>query len=180
MTSPQQTTSVLIITGTVGVGKTAIADEIFETLQRAAQPVALINIDEFGYVSPRSSDDPYNQAIRLKNLTAVWQNYTELGTELVIIPVVIENTYELDAYKQAIPNAHFFVIRLGASLRIVEERIKNRSLGGDEAWHLKRAVELAKIMDGARIEDAVINTDNKAISVVASEALAAWRNTWSS
>lgn len=180
MTDPMQTVSALIIIGTVGVGKTAVADRIFEILQSKSEAVALINIDELGYVSPRPAHDPYNQTIRLKNLTAVWRNYAELGTKLGIIPTVIENTNELTAYKQAIPDARFFVVRLNASPDIVEERIKNRPLGGDEAWHLKRATELTEILERNHIEDVTIGTDAKTISVVANEIIALWHSKWSS
>ncbi len=64
MDTPKPTTSVLIITGTVGVGKSSVANEVFEVLQRTSQPVALINLDEFGYVSPRPADIEKMEAYR--------------------------------------------------------------------------------------------------------------------
>lgn len=175
MTSDKQQASILIITGTVGVGKTSVGDEMFEILQSRSESVALINIDELGYVSPRPADDPYNKVIRLKNLAAVWRNYADLGTKLAIIPTVVETIDELEAYKKAIPDARFFIVRLDASSKILEDRIKNRSLGGDEAWHLKRATELTEILENNQIEDMTVATDGKTISVIASEVLAKWQ-----
>ena len=78
MINPQKV-PLLLITGTVGVGKSSVADEVFEILKARGNPVALINLDELGYAHPKPEDDPYQLRLRLKNLAAVWPNYCEIG-----------------------------------------------------------------------------------------------------
>lgn len=126
----QQTkTPVLLITGTIGVGKSSVADEVFEILKEQLLPVALINLDEFGYAYPHPNDDPLNFRLRLKNLASVWINYKEAGVSGLIIPFVIKDQAQLDHFHQAIPGAQLFVVRLDAPLAVLEERIRNRPMG---------------------------------------------------
>lgn len=166
--------SILFITGTVGVGKSSVADEVFEILKAQAKPVALINVDELGYAYPHPQDDPFHTRLRLKNLTAIWPNYREAGVKALIIPYVIESRKSLERFSEAVPNADIFVVRLDAPLPVLEDRIRNRPLGGDEEWHIKRAAELAAILEQTGVADVTIDTERKTISEVAQEVIAKW------
>lgn len=165
----------LLITGTVGVGKSSVADEVFEILKAQSKPVALINLDELGYAQPTPQDDLFNTRLRLKNLSAVWPNYRDAGVEALIIPYVVENGEGIERFRKAIPNADIFVVRLDAPQTILEERILNRPMGGNNEWHIKRASELAVTLQQSGVEDAVIDTQDKTISEVAKEVIAKWK-----
>lgn len=167
-------TPLLLITGTVGVGKSSVADEVFEILKAQSKPVALINLDELGYAQPAPQDDPFNTQLRLKNLSAVWPNYCDVGVQALIIPYVIENSEGIERFREAIPNADIFVVRLDAPQAILEERIRNRPLGGDDEWHIKRAAELATILGQAKVEDIEIDTGHRSITEVAQEVIKKW------
>ena len=164
----------LLITGTVGVGKSSVADEVFEILKAQSKPLALINLDELGYACPTPQDDPFHIRLRLKNLASVWPNYYEAGVRALIIPYVIGSNDVLGRFREAIPNAETFVIRLDARQPVLEERIRNRPMGGDDEWHIKRAAELAAILDQAHVENATIDTDDKTIIEVAQEVITKW------
>jgi len=47
-------------------------------------------------------------------------------------------------------------------------------MGGDDEWHIKRAAELAAILDQAHVENATIDTDDKTIIEVAQEVITKW------
>lgn len=170
-----QNISLLLTTGTIGVGKTSVADEMFEILSKQAQPVALINLDELGYANPRPEDDPLNKQLRLKNLASIWPNYIEAGVKFAIVPYVIENHEELEEFCKTVPGAQVSVVLLNASGSILEKRIRNRLMGGSLEWNLNRAQELDDILKKANIEDVVVNTEDKTIPQAAEEVIVEWK-----
>lgn len=169
-----QRTLLLIITGTIGVGKSSVADEVFEILKAQAKPVALVNFDELGYAYPVPKDDRFHAQLKHKNLATIWPNYKAAGVKMLIIPSVVENHKELERFHQDIPDAKILTVRLDASQSVLEERIQNRPMGGDEEWHLKRSAELTDVLEEAKIEDVLINTEAKSISEVAQEVVENW------
>ena len=81
---------VVILTGTVGVGKTSVAFEMSEILAARAVPHALVDLDALSHVFPRPPDDPYGQRVALENLAAVWRNNQQAGARQLILVRVIE------------------------------------------------------------------------------------------
>jgi adenylylsulfate kinase-like enzyme len=169
----QEKPSLLLITGPTGVGKSVVADEVFEILRRASIPIALINFDELTYASPLSND-PYGTKLGLKNLRAVWPNYVEAGINSLIIPYVVESQQDIDNFRGSIPNADVLVVRLTASITTLEERLRSRPMGGSLEWHLIRAQELTDHYAGNNIGDIVIDTNNRTIYQVAEEVITKW------
>lgn len=169
----QEKASLLLITGPTGVGKSVVADEVFEILRKTSTPIALINFDELTYASPLA-DDPHGTKLGLKNLRAMWPNYVEVGANKLIIPYVIESQQDIDNFRANVSNADILAIRLTASAAILEDRLRNRPMGGSLEWHLARAQELTNHYASNNISDIVIDTDNKTIHEVAEEVIAKW------
>jgi adenylylsulfate kinase-like enzyme len=166
--------SVLIVTGPTGVGKSVVADEVFEILRGQNVAITLINLDELGYSHPAPKNDPYHKSLRMKNLAAVWKNYREAGAQRVVIPWVVVRQEEVEQFRQAIPGADIYIVRLSAPLETIKERIYNRPMGGDAAWHTRRAAELIEVFATHSIGGAVIDTENKTIAAVAEEVVDSW------
>jgi len=59
---------VLLLTGSVGVGKTSVAESLSGLLTAESIPHALANMDWLRYVYPMAETDPYNTALGLRNL----------------------------------------------------------------------------------------------------------------
>ena len=165
--------SLLLFTGPTGVGKSVVADEVFEILRKTSTPIALVNFDELTYASPLA-DDPHGTKLGLKNLRTMWPNYVEAGANKLIIPYVIESQQDIDNLRASVPNADIFVVRLAASMAALEDRLRNRPMGGSLEWHLSRAQELTNHYTNNNIGDIVIDTDNKTIHEVAEEVIAKW------
>ena len=49
--------------------------------------------------------------------------------------------------------------------------MKGREVGSGLDWHLQRTAELSRIIDQARVEDMLVNTEDKSVMVVAREVL---------
>ncbi len=170
---------VMLITGPVGVGKTAVASEVSELLDKAGVAHAFVDIDALRWCYPRPPQDPFRIKLAMKNLAAIWKNFQECGATHLILADIVESRDELERYREAIPGADILVIRLQASLSTLAERVRLREAGAGLDRHLRRAAELAAIMEQNRVQDILINTNNKSVSQIAQEILvrSKWVNT---
>jgi hypothetical protein len=78
---------------------------------------------------------------------------------------------DLRGYEQAIPGASITVVRLVAAPSVIERRLHGRETGDGLRWHLKRALELATLMESRRIGDVVVATDQRAPVDIARDIL---------
>lgn len=163
---------VLVISGPVGVGKTTVSDAISEILSSKSIHHAVIDLDNLRYAFPRPSNDWFHSALGYKNLAAVWKNYKEVGTTCVIIPNVMEQRSDIEHIKKAIPGARVTVVRLQASLKIIHNRLKDREKSEKSLnWHLNRATQLYSQLSQAKIENFVVDIDNKTPIEIAEEVI---------
>jgi len=114
---------VLLVTGSVGVGKTSVAEALSGLLTAERIPHALANMDWLRYYYPLSEHDPYNTALGLRNLGVVWTNYHAAGAHCLIITTVVEARADVLAVQTVIPGAAVFVVRLRASLPTILRRL---------------------------------------------------------
>lgn len=173
--TPQTPSSLLLITGPVGVGKSAVADEVFELLRKTPVRVALVNFDELTYVSPRPDNDKYGTRVGLKSLAAIWENYRQIGARNLTIPYVFETQEGIDRFATAVPDCRVTTVRLTADINTLKDRLSQRPMGGDLEWHLQRSEELSNHYATSDIGDAIINTEDKTIREVAEEVIDCWR-----
>ena len=161
----------LIVSGTVGAGKTTIAEEISVLFEELSIRHLWLDLDALAQVYPRSPDDPYNQRLMFANLAAVWVNVKPRAPEYVVMACVVESPEELPLYKAAIPEADFTVVRVIASSTTIEPRLHGREVGlyFDTMW--ARSQELAGILDATAIEAFTVNNDGRPVREVAIEVL---------
>jgi hypothetical protein len=108
----------ILLTGTVGAGKTAVAAEICDVLAELKIPNTACDLDALVWQWPSSS--PWNAELMFKNLAVLWPNYRDHGSTHLVLARVLEDAGELDRYRDAIPGAEIVVCKLTAS---EEERI---------------------------------------------------------
>lgn len=161
----------LLITGPVGVGKTTVAVEVSELLEKRNVPHAVIDLDSLSWSYPPPPDDRFRNRLTLRNLAAIWPNYSAAGTERLVLARVIESRSELDPLRAAVPGAEIQVVRLRASPSVLQERVRRRELGSGRDWHVRRPVELAQTMDHQGVEDYVVETDGQSVAEVAARIL---------
>lgn len=160
----------VLITGTVGSGKSAVADEVAVLLHEQGVRHALLDLD-FLCVAPSAPGDPNEEELMLKNLAAVWPNYRALGIDYLVLARVIEDRNHLTRYTDAIPEADIKVVRLTAPPELVQQRLQKREIGSfyDHLW--RRSQELAPILEAAGVEDFVVVNNGRPVRDVAVEVL---------
>ncbi|WP_116209483.1 hypothetical protein [Streptomyces olivoreticuli] len=166
--------SALLITGTVGVGKTSAADLLGDLLSDAGVPHAVMDLDRLCQSWPAPEDDPFNSGLLLRNLRALTANYLDAGVRRLVLAGVAENTADRDGYQAAI-GMPLKVCRLTADLPVVHNRLRRRHEADNDPeslpWHLERAGRLHQILDQADIADFTIDTTHVPLPAVASAIL---------
>ncbi len=160
---------VLLVTGPVGVGKTTVGSEISALLNRAGEPHAFVDMDSLRWCHPSPPHDPFNIALAMRNLAAVWANFRAAGAGRLILADVLESRDDLAGYRAAVPGAAILVVRLRASVAALTGRVRGRERGAGRDWHLHRAAELAAQMERDRVEDLIVDTDDRPVAEVARE-----------
>lgn len=84
---------------------------------------------------------------------------------------MIEARSELAGYRAAVPGADIAVVRLRAALETLQARLRGRGQGTGLQWHLNRAVELTAQLDKSRVEDLLVETEERDPTELARETL---------
>jgi adenylylsulfate kinase len=154
-------TKVVVISGTVGSGKTTIATRLHDKLVQRGYASAVIDVDFLCEAEPRTPDDPYNSDLGIKNLAAIWPNYKEFGVEYMVLARVVEEADERAKYDAAF-GIPVKIVRLEVPSALRKERLIERESEPQWLeWHLNRTDELAAIMRERELEDFVVVNDER-------------------
>lgn len=160
---------VIVVTGTVGVGKTTIATVMHDILADRAIAHACVDVDWLRMSWPERG--LWNSAVSMANLASTWATFYEAGAARLIIVDVVEARSYLEHYEHAVPGAEIQVCRLTAPELLRERRIFARDEGPSREWHLARTVELDRILDDAAVADFVVDNGDRPMADTATEVL---------
>lgn len=154
----------LLLTGTIGAGKTTIAAAINDELAAREVPNAALDLDALVWQWPPTS--PWNDDLLFENLASIWPNLERRGVTHLVLARVLEDRAGLERYRLAVPGAEITVCRLVAPEAVRVERITRRMPPGPSRdWHLARTVELEGVLDERRVEDVVVVNDGRVADV---------------
>ncbi len=160
----------LIISGSMGAGKTTVLSEVSDLLVEADVPHAAIDLDWFSIMHPVQPN--YGERLMFSNLRAVWPIYAAMGAERLVVARAVENRAELQQFVKAVPGSEVTVCRLEASVEAMQERVRKREPGRFQAQGIVRAAELSEILRRAGVEDFKVDNDvGRHITDVAREVL---------
>jgi adenylylsulfate kinase-like enzyme len=164
----------LLVTGTVGSGKTSVADAVGDLLADAHIPNAVIDLDWLRRSWPRPPDDPFNVNMILRNLRPVARNYLDAGAVRLVLAGVVESLEERQLYHDAV-GVDLVVCRLRVDLPTVRQRLAERH-DVDAArlrWHLDRSGELDSILDRAGVQDLTVDAASGSVTEIAAAVVSA-------
>lgn len=162
---------VLLVTGPPGVGQTTVAAEVSELLDQTEITHAFVDVDSLRWYYPRPAHDRFRIQLAMKNLAAIWANFQAAGATCLILADVVESRDDLERYRMAVPGAKIVVVRLQASLPALAERLGRREMGSALERHLRRAAEVADVMERSQVADALIDTTGKSVPAIARDVL---------
>jgi adenylylsulfate kinase len=161
----------MLVTGTVGVGKSTVAAEINDALADLKIPSAAVDLDALVWQWPSTSN--WNSDLMFENLASLWPNYQAHGATRLILAGVLEDRAELVRYRAAVPGAQITVCRLVAPEAVRRDRLRRRMPPGPSRdWHLDRTVELERTLDRLAVGDFAVENGDRPVRDVAIEVLA--------
>jgi hypothetical protein len=163
------TESLLIITGTMGAGKTAVLAEASDILAKRQIFHAAIDLDALGlaHLPLAAAGD----GVMYGNLRSVCTNYAAVGVQRFLLARAIEDEAELRLCREIIPAANTVVCRLTARIEVMQRRIETRELGIARQEYVARVAELHAILERAQLEDFAVINDDRSLTEVALEML---------
>lgn len=167
----------LIISGPVGVGKTAVAGEIGALLQARGIAHAVVDVDALTATFPRPADDPFGSRLAMANLRDLWRNAAAAGARNLVVARVIESRADVEAIEAAVGADPVVVCRLRAEVATLRRRVRQRERGASLTWHLDRAAALAESLERSAPANHIIDTDriNAGQAAAALVDLIKWR-----
>jgi hypothetical protein len=163
------TESLLIITGSMGAGKTSVLAEASDILALRHVVHAAIDLDALGLAHLPSAAD--NDGAMYRNLESVCRNYAALGVTQILLARAMEDRAELELCSSVVAAANTQVCRLTASIDTMQQRVKTRESGVLQREFVDRVAILDAILDRAQLEDFVIVNENRPLNDVAKELL---------
>jgi len=161
--------SLLIITGSMGSGKTAVMGEASDLLALRGIPHAAIDLDMLGMAHlPAAAAD---SGVMYRNLETVWHNYVTLGVDRLLLARAVENHAEFERCLAAVAAKEVVVCRLMASIETMQQRIRSRELGVCRSQYVDRVIALNSALDWALLENFVITNEGRSLTEVANEVL---------
>jgi len=163
------TESLLIITGSMGAGKSAVLGEASDILALRHISHAAIDLDGLGLAylpSAASSDD-----VMYRNLQSICQNYAAAGVRRIVLARAMEDRVELESCRGVVLATNTMVCRLIAGIETMQRRVETRESGLAQQQYVARVSKLNAILDRARLENFVVVNENRSVSDVANEML---------
>jgi hypothetical protein len=160
---------VLVITGSMGSGKSTVLAEASDLLAAHGTIHAAIDLDTLGvgHVPEGAWPD-----LGYRNLAAVWENFARFGATSLLLAEAVESVEELDRIRAAIPEGDIIVCRLTAPLATMQRRVAGREPGMLQHTFVARVAVLEAILDDADLEDFTVHNDGRSVTDVARDVLA--------
>jgi hypothetical protein len=171
----------LLITGTMGSGKTTLMAEASDVLIDRGVVHAAIDLDALGIgLMPPSESAVADQRadgkprpledLMYRNLALVWQNYRNAGVTTMVVAAAIDRR-DLPFLQAALDRPDTTICRIRAPLSVMQDRIRLREPGMFQNKGIKRVAELDALLDEAAIEDFTLTNHGQSITDLAVEML---------
>jgi hypothetical protein len=164
----------LLITGGIASGKTSVAIEIGELLERSNHFYAVIDLDFLCWAKPDPHCGTSVNQLLVRNLVPVVQGFRDSGIDWFVLPRLIVNPDEFELLRDALATVgvdDLTVIELTVANAIALRRLQSRDTGANLQANLEDSVRLDSV---AAIAGATFATDAAPIDEVARDVLAHW------
>ena len=147
----------LLITGVYGSGKSSLAAEIGETLERRGVSYAAIDLDWLAWFHVPGLDDVALRDVHLANVAAVVANVRAAGVRQLVLAGAVRDRGEVQALEQAAGTA-LRVVRLEVPIDEIVRRLESDPTSGRQD-DLSVAREWIANSIGVGVEERVVRSD---------------------
>jgi adenylylsulfate kinase len=119
------TSKALLLTGSVGSGKTTLAKETGELLRAAGVAHAVIELDWLSWCSPPGDGAPARRQLLLDNLRSVRSHYQQAGIDRFVLAGSIVSPEHLRGVDRALA-LPLTIVRVSAPLEVIANRVDRR------------------------------------------------------
>ncbi len=162
----------VLLTGTIGVGKTTLAEAISERLHQEGVRHGLLDLDWLGQVYPPPDEaDPFNDSLAVRNLAAIWPNFIAAGISHAVLAATVVHRNQLEAISGALQGCDLTVVRVVARPETVAARIRGRDHGRLLEDFLGRSDFVAGEIERAALESFSVSNEDRPPSELAEEIL---------
>lgn len=169
---PVDPVPVLVLTGTIGAGKTSVGRAASHLLGERGVPHALIDLDWMETFWTPSREDDHDERVLHRNVASVWANYRAAGCSRLIFSRVVEAPAVLDRLVAAVPGARPVVVWLDAPAEQTLRRLRARE-PDDPSWFVDASVRVAQRVVPTEVAQHVIAVADHSPSQLARQALRA-------
>ena len=150
----------ILLTGTVGAGKTTVLTEIGELLDAAQEPYALVDLDWLAWIRPAEGSGATVTGVLCENLRHVATTFRSVDIRRIAVARAISDPGEVEAIRVALGADRLTVVRLTATPGAIELRLRTRDRGAQLTEHLVEAQAFSAAAEVAGIGDVVPRTDD--------------------
>jgi len=159
-------TRALLITGTIGVGKTVAAIEVGERLQERGIAAAVIDLDWLCWLcSPVEDDDQIGRVLGV-NLAAVIPGFLEAGVSRFVLARAVRDRSDLDPVREGLGDVPLHTLRLEADPAVIATRLAARHQGDALVAHIVESAVFTDRLD-AMTFDSTVRTDGLDVAATA-------------
>lgn len=160
---------VLLVTGPIGAGKSAVVHEADVLLIEARARHASVELEEIARCWPEEIASRSSLFV-YPNLAALWSNFAAAGASRLLLAGLLERRSDVHGIQDAIPDAVVTVVRLHAPLSLLEQRIRLREPGSSDG-ELDAARWWTRHYQSEQPEDYVVEADHRPVREIAREVL---------
>ena len=161
----------VLLTGTIGSGKTALAVELGDVLGGRGHATAVLDLDWLGWFHPAPGATSAPADLIVRNLRSIWPNFRAEGVRYLVMARMIQTPAEVNAIRDALDGVSLTVVRVSASEETIEARLRARDTGAELAEHLRELALVNRGLDEMAIEDLSIENEGRLIRAVAEDVL---------
>jgi hypothetical protein len=158
----------VIITGVYGSGKSSIATEMADVLEKRGYPYAYLDLDFLRWVFLGSDDARAGHRMLLRNLVPVVSNYVDAGVQFFVLAGFVGDRWELETLRAEL-RMPLRVVRLALPLDQIEKRLSSDPTTGRRDDLREAAAQIAA-SQGVGLEDLAVAND-RPVHLVATEII---------
>jgi dephospho-CoA kinase len=155
----------VLLTGVYGSGKSTVAAELADLLERAGSPYALLDLDFLSWFGTGGEGHGAAPALLIANLAAVAANYRRAGIRRFVLAYAVQDASELSQIRAAL-GWPVRVVRLSASPGVVRQRLGADPTAGRQD-DLRQALIWLEQSRGVGLEDITVDGDRDVHEIAA-------------